>query len=92
MLARLRQRKLTLIVPSLALFALVLLPANAIASASYTYDPLGRVTTAIYDNGLCVAYAYDANGNRIAQTNTLGGAPTTASWGTGTWGCFAWTP
>jgi uncharacterized protein RhaS with RHS repeats len=61
-------------------------------SVSYTYDRLGRVRTAVYDNGLCVAYAYDANGNRTSQVGTLGGTPAQAVWGTGEWGCFTWTP
>jgi YD repeat-containing protein len=33
-------------------------------SVVYTYDALGRVTTASYDTGVIVIYAYDANGNR----------------------------
>src|SRR5260370_19732375 len=45
------------------------------ASVVYTYDPAGRVTTALYDNGACIAYGYDATGNRTSQTNTVGGAP-----------------
>jgi YD repeat-containing protein len=66
------------------------MPAQA-ASVAYTYDLLGRVTTALYDNGTCIIYSYDAAGNRTSQTNTTGGAPVTATWGTGTWGCFKWT-
>lgn len=92
MLASIQQRRLTFVVPLFALLGLVLLPNIAVASASYTYDPLGRVTTAIYDNGLCVAYVYDANGNRLSQTNTLACAPSTPTWGSGTWGCFSWPP
>jgi hypothetical protein len=38
----------------------------AAASTVYTYDQLGRLTTAAYDNGLCIAYSYDANGNRTS--------------------------
>jgi YD repeat-containing protein len=63
-------------------------PSQADASTSYTYDDLSRLTTALYDNGICIAYGYDANGNRtqaVAQTNT-------AVWGSGLWGCFVWTP
>jgi YD repeat-containing protein len=60
-------------------------------SVVYTYDPLGRVTTASYDTGVCVIYSYDANGNRLSQTVNVntGNTPT---WGTGIWGCFQWTP
>lgn len=62
------------------------------ASVSYTYDLVGRVRTAVYDNGLCVAYTYDASGNRTSQVGTVGGTPSQAVWGTGQWGCFPWTP
>lgn len=62
------------------------------ATASFSYDDVGRVTSARYDNGICVVYAYDANGNRTSQTITSGGAPTTPTWGTGVYGCFLWTP
>ena len=68
------------------------IPTGANGSAVYTYDSLGRLRTALYDNGLCVAYNYDANGNRISQTNTLSDAPESPTWGAGYWGCFEWTP
>ncbi|MBZ9765502.1 RHS repeat protein [Mesorhizobium sp. CA6] len=61
-------------------------------SVAYTYDPTGRLTTALYDNSTCIAYSYDANGNRTSQTNTVGGVPVSAVWGSGVWGCFKWTP
>jgi YD repeat-containing protein len=70
----------------------VLVPGMTDAAISYTYDKLGRLTSALYDNGLCIAYAYDANGNRTAQTNTISGAPESPTWGSGVWGCFSWTP
>ena len=60
-------------------------------SVTYTYDPLGRILTASYDTGVCVIYAYDANGNRTSQVINIGGA-TSAVWGTGVWGCFSWAP
>jgi hypothetical protein len=69
----------------------LLVPQGTNASAMYTYDQLGRLSTALYDNGLCVAYLYDASGNRTSQTNTLGGLPVTPTWGSGVWGCFSWT-
>jgi hypothetical protein len=70
----------------------ILLPSTTEAAVSYTYDQLGRITTALYDNGLCIVYTYDANGNRTSQTNSASGAPQTPTWGTGVWGCFVWTP
>jgi YD repeat-containing protein len=63
----------------------------ATASIQYTYDQLGRVTTALYDNGTCIAYTYDANGNRTEQTFTTSGTPLSPVWGSGVWGCFSWT-
>lgn len=70
----------------------ILIPAGVDASDSFTYDQTGRLTTALYDNGACIAYAYDANGNRTSQGITISGAPVSPTWGTGTWGCFNWTP
>jgi hypothetical protein len=70
----------------------VLVPEGGNASAVFTYDQLGRLSTALYDNGTCVAYLYDAGGNRTSQSITLSGGPQTPTWGTGTWGCFSWTP
>jgi uncharacterized protein RhaS with RHS repeats len=54
-------------------------------SVAYTYDALGRVTTASYDTGVCIVYKYDANGNRISETINV-----TAAGATGVWGCFNW--
>lgn len=70
-----------------AVFALT---ADA-ASVVYTYDTMGRIRTASYDNGVCVTYSYDANGNRTAQSN-VSGSSGTPTWGSGIWGCFPWTP
>src|SRR5688572_5584387 len=40
---------------------------TATGSVVYTYDPLGRISTASYDTGVIIIYKYDANGNRTAQ-------------------------
>lgn len=70
--------------------ALVLgMPATASGSVLYGYDPLGRVTTALYDNGTCVIYAYDPNGNRTSQV-TIAASASAPLWGTATWGEFTW--
>lgn len=42
-------------------------------SVSYVYDSLGRLTKATYSNGVVIAYAYDAAGNRSSTVVT--GAP-----------------
>lgn len=68
--------------------ALVWLSIQAYAangSVAYTYDALGRVTTASYDTGVCIIYTYDANGNRLSEKINVA-----ATGGTGVWGCFNW--
>jgi RHS repeat-associated protein len=37
----------------------------------YTYDPLNRLTKAIYSSGITYEYTYDAVGNRLSQTITI---------------------
>ena len=54
-------------------------------SVAYSYDALGRITTASYDTGVCVIYSYDANGNRLSQTISV-----TTSGSVAVWGCFNW--
>ena len=73
---------LTLIAISLSLAATPASAANG--SVTYTYDALGRVSTASYDTGVIVIYAYDANGNRTQQTINVNTA--TLCWTTTT-GC-----
>ena len=61
-----------------ALFASTALLLASTASAgniTYTYDPIGRVTSATYASGTKITYTYDAAGNRTQQC-------------TGTTGCF----
>ncbi len=57
----------------------------ATGAVTYTYDALGRISGAIYDTGVCIAYAYDANGNRTSEKIVVLPAA-----GTGYWNCFAW--
>jgi YD repeat-containing protein len=64
--------------------------ANAQTVIRYTYDRAGRVTTALYDNGTCAIYTYDANGNRTAKIVLAAGSQNTSTWGTGQFGCFTW--
>lgn len=54
-------------------------------SVVYTYDALGRIATASYDTGVCIAYTYDPNGNRTSQKILV-----TSASSTGVWGCFNW--
>jgi YD repeat-containing protein len=56
-------------------FIILLAFATASSHASgitYTYDALGRVLTATYDNGTVIFYNYDAAGNRTTQGVTCG--------------------
>lgn len=72
---------------------LLVAPVSGLAegTAYYTYDPLGELATALYGNGVCTVFLYDANGNWTSQTSTTASAPESPTWGTGTWGCFDWT-
>ena len=74
-------------IPLLALLAVATptLSFAANGSVAYTYDALGRVTTASYDTGVCIVYKYDANGNRLSETINV-----TAAGATGVWECFNW--
>jgi hypothetical protein len=74
---------------AVVLVSLALASAAAAAGVVFSYDEVGRLGTAWYDNNMCVAYTYDANGNRTSQTNATPGTP---AWGSGAWGCFNWTP
>lgn len=85
-------RKSLSAIVALVIFSFVISGLGSDASGlgvTYTYDLVGRVTSAIYDNGMCIAYTYDDVGNRTSQTNAAAGAP---AWGSGFWGCFVWTP
>lgn len=85
-------QRLWLIAACGVLFAnawLAALPRSATAangSVVYTYDPLGRLTTASYDTGVCIIYTYDPAGNRTSQSIRVSGAGSV-----GYWGCFKWT-
>ena len=57
-------------------------------SVLYTYDALGRITTATYDTGVIVIYTYDSNGNRLSQTINVN--TTTGTWGSFNWGSANW--
>ena len=76
---------LALAVSAIALMWISTLTYAANGSVAYTYDALGRVTTASYDTGVCIIYSYDPNGNRLSETINVSTAGTT-----GVWGCFNW--
>lgn len=70
--------------------AIMLAPTIAQASVLYTYDSVGRLTTALYDNNVCLVYSYDKSGNRTLKTVNMSGPVSSAVWGAGLWGCFRW--
>jgi hypothetical protein len=87
------QRRALAIITCVVFLILALLGASSVGpghaangSVAYTYDALGRVTTASYDTGVCIIYTYDANGNRLSQTIKV----SSGSGSTGVWGCFNW--
>jgi YD repeat-containing protein len=82
---------------ALGLASALLAPSAHAANGSviYTYDALGRVTTASYDTGVIVIYTYDANGNRTAQvininTSTLTWTATATPCTANCWGAALW--
>jgi len=68
-----------------SVFGAFSLARAANGSVAYTYDALGRITTASYDTGVCILYTYDANGTRLSETINV-----TTAGATGVWGCFNW--
>ena len=64
-------------------------PANA-ASVQYTYDALGRVTSATYTNGTSISYSYDNSGNRTVMINHPPIPPSGNIWGQFNWGQKNW--
>lgn len=74
-LDRLRVRVASRIASGAAILALLLVSTSAEAvSVRYTYDALGRVAQAIFDNGsgttTTISYSYDAAGNRSSVSTT----------------------
>jgi YD repeat-containing protein len=77
-----------------AVVSLILLvtlqPLQARGAVTYGYDPLGRIATALYDNGACEAYIYDANGNLVSQINFMPAPTSPPVWNSVSWGGFTW--
>jgi len=68
---------------------------GANGSVTYTYDALGRVTTASYDTGVIIQYSYDPNGNRTQQVinvniSTLTWSATSTPCTSNCWGSALW--
>lgn len=63
----------------LAIFGLVIAPASATETVTYTYDALGRVTqsshTGSVNSGLQTTYTHDPASNRTNTTTTGASSP-----------------
>jgi YD repeat-containing protein len=57
-----------------AMGILLLTPLGAFGGVTYSYDTLGRLSTAVYDNGKQITYNYDPAGNRT-QVATANAGP-----------------
>ncbi|MBV8594486.1 MAG: RHS repeat protein [Caulobacteraceae bacterium] len=66
----------------------VCLASPALANVTYTYDSLGRLASAAYDNGVTILYSYDENGNRL--TRVINTNSQTSVWGSFNWGAGTW--
>ena len=53
---------------SVATLGYLAMMAAAHAGVTYTYDDLGRLTTAAYDDNKTITYTYDPAGNRTQVT------------------------
>ena len=60
-----------IVLASLFSLSIAATPPALAGTATYTYDPLGRVTQVSYSNGTVITYTYDAAGNRT-RTVTRG--------------------
>jgi len=60
--------RLSRVLGSVLLCLLILIPETLLAaSVAYTYDAVGRLLAAQYDNGQSLTYTYDSVGNRTGQ-------------------------
>lgn len=82
-----RTRAVTVLILA-ALLICSLAAKRASAANLYTYDALGRITTATYDTGVIIIYTYDSNGNRLSQTINVN--TTVGTWGIFNWGSANW--
>lgn len=65
-------------------------PSYTSAADQYGYDALGRISSVRYEDGLCVIYSYDRNGNIIRQIANAAPLETSMLWGSDNWTNFAW--
>ncbi|CAL4869754.1 hypothetical protein MMA231_04046 (plasmid) [Asticcacaulis sp. MM231] len=62
-----------LVLLALVICALLTCPSEVYAgNGAYTYDSLGRVTSAVYPDGSLVSFTYDMAGNRVSVVSARG--------------------
>lgn len=67
MIAKTRIGTLAAMVTTLAALVLAAPAPAAVQNVTYTYDALGRITSAIYDSTSVVEWTWDPNGNLLAR-------------------------
>jgi hypothetical protein len=77
----------------LAVLSLSIFPSGSAEAQSIALALDTQVTQSIImmlsSTSSCVAFSYDLNGNRTAQSvSTIGSSAT--NWGSGSFGCFLW--
>ncbi len=55
-----KSKRLIILMVTISLFMIL---SDNVNAESYEYDKLGRVRKVTYDDGSCIIYEYDANGN-----------------------------
>lgn len=84
------RKSLTLLSGACLLSAIVAEPAHAAGSGMLVGAEMAALIQILVQSpNLCIAYTYDANGNRTGQVNSVYGSG--ATWGSVAYGCFTWT-
>lgn len=82
-----------LLISSVLAVVSAVMSTTVVIAASHAPEQPALADAAVAPPGdPCIVYSYEANGNRLSQAITASGGGLTPTWGTGTWGCFKWTP
>ncbi len=72
-----RQKQIVVIKLTTLMMLSVLAITSSAGTIQYSYDNMGRLSQAEYENGTAIEYSYDTIGNRVGHTLTLGGPTST---------------
>jgi len=64
-------------------------PAHARSNVGFVVAMLQNASAVMASASRCVFFTYDKNGNRLTQT-TLSPPSSLPTWGSSSYGCFAW--